>query len=72
MARWAYAAGHLGEGEAWSYVLDAVAELHRTCESWDQLAHDHVLSHDIWAGEGDAAINIATAQLLDLDNIGSP
>ena len=72
VARWAYASRYLKEDEAWSYILDAATELHRTYGSWEQLANDYVLGHDVWAGETDARFNKVTAELLDTDNPLSP
>lgn len=72
VARWGYAARYLREDEAWSYILDAAAELHRTYGSWEELARDYVLGHDVWAGEPDEQFNKVTAELLDTDNPLSP
>lgn len=72
VARWGYAARYLQEDEAWSYILDAAAELHKAYGSWEELASDYVLGHDVWAGEPDARFNQVTADLLDPNRPGSP
>jgi Protein of unknown function (DUF1266) len=72
VARWGYAARYLQEDEAWSYILDAAAQLHGAYGSWEELAQDYVLGHDVWAGEPDEQFNRVTAELLDTDNPGSP
>lgn len=72
VARWGYAAKYISAEEAWSYILDAATQLHATYSSWEELAQDYVLGHDVWAGEPDEQFSHVTAELLDLSNPKSP
>lgn len=72
VARWGYAARHLSEAEAWAHILPAAAALRERYRSWDELAGDYVLGHDLWAEGPDEDLTAVTARLLDPANGKSP
>jgi hypothetical protein len=53
VARLAYDAGFLREGDAWQIVIAAADMVRRRLSSWDELVRSYVMGKAMWSGPGE-------------------
>ena len=49
LCRWGYAAGYLGEAEAWARILPVARKLQRAFASWRELGDNYLIGRQFWS-----------------------